>query len=134
MAAPIVTNESPVPDAAGVVRDTNILFDVTDPDDGVNQSTIQVSVQIGSADFVPAVVDGAVVFPYDDTGAQVSVITDGFRVTMNYRGKWSVGTIVTVRADAENGISLPMTQVEYTFTTGSTPATVALELTQIAQG
>lgn len=76
--APLLSNFDPAPSDVEVPVDTNISFDITDAVSGVDMTRLDVYVN-----GIPAVTDGIITTPFDDTTAGITTITDGYTVTLD---------------------------------------------------
>lgn len=72
---PVITPESPLPGAIGVVKSAPIIFTIVDPDSGVNPSTVRVLIR-GDLTY-----DGVHFFD-GWKSSTVEGITDGYRITL----------------------------------------------------
>lgn len=122
--APFLTNQDPAPGAPSVVKDTNILFKVDDAVSGVVQASIDVQVQVNAGPLVDAVINGAVVSPFNGAGSGVTASGLGFNVVLNRSTDFSHGDLVTVYVQAEDADS-GVLDTSYSFTIFAAAATLS---------
>jgi hypothetical protein len=100
---PVVTWESPECGSVGVAPDAPAVFTLTDPESGVDITTIQVFVKIGAAAEIQVLQNG-VTWLLDYYGSVVA-IADGFRVMVNRPAAtplWPSGEDIRIRVTACN--------------------------------
>lgn len=109
--APVVTNQSPAPSDTGVAVGTNIQFDLTDLDPGLDLTTVEIYIEStlsyrGDTD--------SFIGPYGGAGSTKSGISNGFQFLFNPTSDFPSWELVSVQviADDLNGNHLDTT---YTF-------------------
>jgi len=111
---PFLQNLIPAPGDTGLLRNTNIQFDLLDLGKGVNVDTVNITVN-GH----PVLVNGE-----QQAGYSVNLLTIpyGFRYTIVSHALWPEGDLVVVEVQASDLAYLPMTlDTSYSFATASTP-------------
>lgn len=128
---PETTNEGPPDNATDVNKNAAVTFEITDAHSGVNQTTLDVTIN-----GVPAVVDG--IFQPGFTGTIVPIL-NGFAVTVQPDTAFPFGTTQTVIVEASDLATVPNTlSHSWSFTvesdniapvvSGFTPANLATEV------
>jgi hypothetical protein len=94
---PTLTIITPTSDQTGVYKQTLVKFDVTQDKSGVDQYSINAYINDAYAfegyNFVA---------PFDGTSSQRSIITDGYRITIDNSSDFGSGSSVTVKVYAKN--------------------------------
>lgn len=108
--APYTGSWNPAKSATGIAKDTNIVVHVLDDGDGVDQSTIVMTVE------------GSVVTP------TITGTSADYTLTYNPAVDFSYGQVVNVTVDASDLASNAMTQDSYSFTIESAPSLVTRKI------
>lgn len=115
--APSITPFAPTAGAAGVTPLSTIAFDVTDLGTGVDVTTLNVTVDLGSGP-VSAVVNGAFVVPFAGPGSVFTSILNGQRVTVDPESRLPDTQLIVVAVGVSDLSGNPAS-LSYSFTTGT---------------
>lgn len=97
---PGITLISPSDGSTGVPRPTDILFGFSDPESGVDETTIQITVE-----GVSAVVNGVIQAPFAGSRSYVETEADGsIRINLDPRADFTFGQVVDITVDVTDRV------------------------------
>lgn len=132
---PTITGHDPNDTATGVAIGTDIYFELDDDKTGVDETTINVTVE-----GVDAIIDGVFQSGFDGVSSEISADGLGFNVTIDPTSDFSYNQVVNVVVDCDDLADIPNSMIQdvYSFTcvldttdptiTGRDPAASEIEV------
>jgi len=109
---PTISNRNPGPDSWTIDPSGDVSFDITDADDNIDLSTLEITIDVGGGP-VAVYSSGSFVAPYDGAGSAVTSIANGYHVNIDRTSDFPAGS-VTPRVVVED-LDAQVLDVSWTF-------------------
>lgn len=118
---PFLTNQNPAPGASSILQSSNVTFRITDLGSQVTQPTINVQITQAGGPTVDAVVNGAIVAPFDGGSSSINPVGFGFDYVLDPTSNLVEGGTVLIEVQAEDAFGNTLS-TSYSFTTADNTA------------